>query len=181
MKCVILAMSGLLFLTATSSAQLPGTIGVYADEGGTDCNVVDDGGIFQAHILHVRTTGATAAVFKLDISATEWTYLGESWDFGLIIGNAVEGISISYRACYSGTFHLGYASFTGSSAPACTEISIVPSWHSLIGEIEVTDCEVWPEAMIARGGRAFVNANRTCQCVLPVNETTWGGVKALYN
>lgn len=176
MKRLLMITLSLLLVTATSYAQIPGTIGVYADAAGTDVNIVDDGGVVEAHMLHVLTDGATAIQYKLDVSATEWIHLGDNWDFELVLGSSVEGASIAYTECLSGSIYLGTALFLGSSAPLCTEISIVPDPpHDTIRAISCL--ETW---MFPAGGRAMVNADDTCQISVPVDQTTWGGIKALY-
>jgi len=139
---------------------------------------VDDGGLVEAHMLHVLTDGAKAARFKLDVSATEWIHLGDNWDFVLVLGSSVEGVSIVYTGCLSGSIYLGKAIFLGSSEPACTEVSIVPDPLAVTGEIEAVSC--LETRMFPSGGRAVINADQTCQCTVPVESTTWGGIKSLY-
>jgi hypothetical protein len=169
------ALCSLLFVT-TSFAQMPGVVGVYADAGATNCYVVDDGEVLSVHMLHVLTDGAKAVQFKLDVSATGWIHLGDNWDFELILGSSVEGVAIAYTECLSGSIYLGKAVFVGSNAAACTEISTVPDPpYEIIKAVSCLD-----EPMIPTGGRALVNADGTCQCTVPVQNTTWGGIKAMY-
>jgi hypothetical protein len=178
-KPSLLIALGLLFCVTTSFAEnLPGSICVYADEAGTDCNIVDDGGLVQVHMLHVRTNGALASQFALDVSATNWTHIGDLWSFYLSIGSSVGGVALAYEACLSGSIHLGMATFFGSSAPPCTEISIVPDPGTPSGKIKAADCS--EEIFYPTGGLAYINPDPTCQCSVPVSETTWGKVKSLY-
>ena len=65
----------------------------------------------------------------------------------------------------------------GTSAP-CSFIDVVAPLTT--GQIEVVDCN--NNLLVATGARTFVNPDATCDCNLPVpvEETTWGRVKALY-
>jgi hypothetical protein len=173
-------LCALLVVSTASFAQIPGSIGVYADSFGTDCNIQDDGDYITVHMLHVLTSGATASQFMLDVSATSWVYIGETWNFELVIGQSITGVSIAYQECLSGTIYLGSATFQGSSAPPCTQISIVADPAVAYGKIQAADCDWPPNRMFPTGGRANINADLKCQCSLPVEETTWGRVKSLY-
>ena len=178
MRRALLVATTLLLCASHSFAQsLPGMVGVYADEAGTSCNIVDDGGLVRIHFLHVRTNGATAVQFAVDVTATNWVHLGDTWAFLLVFGTSVDGASIAYQLCLSDAIYLGSASFMGSSAPPCTEISIVPD-PPIHETIRAIDCS--GAFMIPTGGLLYVNPDLTCQCSVPVEETTWGGIKALY-
>jgi hypothetical protein len=177
-KLLLLIALSILLVAAISDAQIAGKVGVYADAAGTDANIVDDGGVVEAHMLHVLTDGAIGLRFKLDVSATNWIHLGDHWDFELVLGSSVEGVSFAYTECLSGSIYLGKAIFLGSSAPTCSEISIVPDPDATYGVIEAISClETW---MFPAGGKAMVNADDACQMTVPVDQTTWGGIKALF-
>jgi hypothetical protein len=178
-KTSILIALALLLCVSTSSAQsVAGSVNPYADAAGTECNIVDDGGMVQVHMLHVGTNGAAAVEFKLDVSATDWIFLGDVWSFVLVLGTSVDGAALAYQKCLTGSIHLGYASFIGASAPPCTEIDIVPNPEAPTGRIVAIDCD--EQHIFPGGGLAYINPDPSCQCSVPVEETTWGGIKALY-
>ena len=163
-------------------AQAPGSIGVFSVfpvDGG--CNIVDDGGFIQVEVLHVHHDGATAAQFKLDVDNTGWTHLGDMFNFATVIGSSITGTSVAYGACLTIPVHLVTVSFAGTSVPPCTYISIVPDPTAPTGKIEAVDCG-WPDwqKIFPTGGEAIVNSTPQCNCSVPVEDTTWGGVKALY-
>jgi hypothetical protein len=56
-------------------------------------------------------------------------------------------------------------------------IGIVPAPNK--PGVRAVDCA--ENSVIITGGQARVNPDGTCQCAVPVNETTWGNIKALYN
>ncbi len=182
MKLSLLVSIFLILVAGPAGAAVPGSIGVFADAGGTNCNVFDTGGLVQVHLVHVHTDGATASQFMLDVSAAGWTYLGDIWNFQTAIGNSVTGVSIAYHACLTSPIHLGVVSFLGTSAPPCTEIRIVPDPIVAEGQIWSVDCEPIPltQKHSVPGGKAIVNGNSSCSCSVPIEEKTWGGIKALY-
>jgi len=155
-------------------------VGVYADEAGTACSIVDDGGVIQVHMMHLRTKDANAVQFALDVSATNWVHLGDVWAFELVLGTSISGVSLAYQFCLSDAIYLGSASFIGSSAPPCTEISIVPD-GPIHETIRASDCSVpLGDIMFPTGGLAYITPDPSNQCSVPVKETTWGSIKALY-
>jgi hypothetical protein len=175
MKRLILVY--LLVLPAAAFAQAPGSIAVFADAGGSDCNVVDEGSLVTLYFFHLATDGATASGWMLDISETGWTFLSQNIGWGMFCC-VHTGQSIGYGSCETGAIYLGNANFLGSNVAPCTYISIVPDPSAPTGKIEAIDCS--ETKVFPTGGQAVVNATPDCLCNVPVQETTWGGVKALY-
>jgi hypothetical protein len=175
-----LLLIALCFVCASSMAfaQWPGSIGAFGDAGATDCNITDTGSLVEVHIVHVYAIDVAASEFMLDVSATNWTHMGDTWDFDVYIGTPLTGASVAYEDCLDGPIHLVTVNFWGTSAPSCTYIRIVPDPLAVTGEIEAVDCDY--NRIFPTGGRAIVNVNDNCRCCVPVEETTWGGVKALY-
>jgi len=172
MKRILLIGVCLVFAASMAFAQ-NGSIMVFSDVGASDCNfTVGPSGFAPAYIFHMYTPGATASEWKLNIPA-DWTHLGDIGDFFLTLGLSVAGTSISYETCLSGNFKLMTVNLLGAETgtPACTLLGI--------SDVQVIDCDdgrVFPP-----GGSAVVNNDETCDCSVPVQETTWGGIKALYN
>ena len=167
--------------SASMAFAQAGSIGVFADAGGTDCNLVDAGSLVTVHFVHVHHTGATASQWMLDLGGLPWTHLGDLWNTATSIGLSVEGVSLGYGACFSAPYAMGSANFFGSTAPACSVIRIVADPLAPTGGIEGVDCVLpKPNKNVPTGGTGIVNGDETCNCNIPVEETTWGGVKALY-
>jgi hypothetical protein len=178
MKRSVLIAIALISIASLAFAQA-GSIGLFADSGGTSCNFSAlSGGFIQIHYYHLNAN-ATASQFRLDIAGQPWNFFGDNWQFATVIGQSTNGVSIGYGGCQSAPIYLGVTSFgVGADAPACTMISIVPDPAALSGQIEAVDCtstKVFPT-----GGAGILNSDGTCDCNVPVEETTWGGVKALY-
>jgi hypothetical protein len=160
-----------------------GSIVATSDLGGTDCLFVDSGNLVQVYIFHVDHPGATASQWKLDLGGLPWTLLGDQIEFDTVIGSIPTGISIGYGACETAPVYLGVASFFGSSAPACSAIRIGPDPTALSGAIEAVDCSVPAVKVFPLGIGGWVNSDGSCGCSnppLPVEDSTWGQVKALY-
>ena len=170
-----------LTMVASLAFAQAGSIRIASEVSGVDCNFADAGGLVQVYILHVDAPGATASQFRLDISAVGWMHLGDTWNFPTIIGTSIVGVSVAYGGCYTAPIALGTINFFGTSAPACSMISIVADPGALSGAIEAVDCDEFK--VFPTGGAGIVNpdGSQDCDCSTPVQETTWGGVKALYN
>ena len=178
MKRSMLIAVCLVFGASTVFAQA-GAIGVFADPGGADCNLIDNGGLVQIYINHVHSDGATAAQFML-VPPAGWVHLGDTWNFTTVIGTSLGGVSVAYGGCFSGNIALGLVNFFGSFAPACTLVEIVADPLAPSGFIEGVDCALPAVKFFPTGGSAVVNNDGSCDCNVPVHDTTWGGVKALY-
>lgn len=172
----------MLCVSGVATAQIPGAIGIFGDLGATDCNIVDVGTPVHVYVFHMNTDGATGSQFKLDVSETGWVHLQDTWNFATVIGTSVDGVAIGYGTCMSYLIYLGVVDFWGSNEPPCTNISIVPDPEVPSGMIEAADCGVPdPSKMFPVGGSAFVNMDYiNCNCRVPVEESTWGGIKSLY-
>jgi hypothetical protein len=67
----------------------------------------------------------------------------------------------------------------GLTGPCC-RYPVLPDPRLPSGKIEARDCV--QNVMYPTGGRGIINPNATCQCTfpVPVEETTWGQIKSLY-
>ncbi len=179
MKRAMIIACCLVFGASMAFGQA-GSIGVFSDVGATSCNFVDTGGLVQVYLAHVFTDGATASQFKLD-APLSWTHLGDTWNFTTVIGTSIAGVSVAYGACFTGPIALGVVNFFGGAVAGCTFMSIIPDPGAPSGQIEAVDCALPdPNKLFPTGGGARINPDGTCQCNVPVQDTTWGGIKALY-
>lgn len=84
----------------------------------------------------------------------------------------------------TGNFLILTVNFLGDGlSPACSLIKIVPDPSAPTGNIEIVDCQTpFPEKFeFAYLGAGIVNGDGSCPCTyVPVQDTTWGGIKALY-
>jgi hypothetical protein len=130
------------------------------------------------YIFHEHAPAVTPSRFKVDVGTTGWTHLHDAWSTQDFVGTSVDGVTIEYGSCRTSSIYLGQIHFQGTSAPDCSHVGIVPDPGAVSGKIEAVDCNDNP--MYPTGGQAIVNPTPDCQCTVPVEETTWGEIKALY-
>jgi hypothetical protein len=184
MKRPVLLTIVLLSLSSLALAQIPGSIGVFTNQLGTDCNILDSPppAVLPVYIVHVGTSGSTASQWMLEWTAgVTMSYVGESSPFQTKIGTAPTGVNIGYQACMSGTFLiLTVNMFKMGTTPACEMFSIVPDTaYSANGFVQIVDCN-FVNHELTKGGQARINPDASCICNVAVRESTWGRVKTLY-
>ncbi len=174
-------LGGLFTLLSIVSAASGDTIGLFADPGGTDCQINDgQPGLLSIFVVHIATDGAIASEFSAPMPAcmVGATYLSDSCPF-LCTGNSQTGTSRGYGACLSGTIHvLTMSFFVQGTTELCCAYPVLP--HPDFG-LNVFDCDNNP--MPGQASAAVVNGDATCPCqaLVPVEATTWGAVKAFYH
>jgi hypothetical protein len=168
-------------------AQPPGSIGVFADPGATNCDIYDTvAGLITTYVVHVFTPGATASQFKLDCTTWNptgfWTHLGETYAYTSVLGNTQIGVAIAYGACIPGPNLLATVNWFGSGlATPCSFCQIVADPTAVPPGIYVADCADPPNVVTATGGDVVINpVPPDCVCDVPAEETSWGQLKALY-
>ena len=178
-QTMLLAMSGLAI--ATLAFAQAGSIGIFADAGATDCNLLDQGpGLCTFNVVHVLTPGATAVEFAApQPDCFNATYLADVKALALTIGNSQTGSSVGYGACVASPIWVcGIIYFCQGLTEPCCYYPVVPSPSVPENEILIVDCN--HEIQYATGGEGIINSDGSCRCDVPVQETTWGAVKALY-
>ena len=180
MKKVVFLTVALVFASSMAFAQA-GSIGIFGDAAGTDCNLADVvPGLTPYYIVHVNAV-ATASQFSAPTPACYLgTYLSDGAVFPVTIGNSQTGVAIGYGLCQAGNVHvLTINFFTNGLTGPCCYYPILPDPVVTSGKIEVVDCN--NNLLFASGGEGIVNADGSCQCDVPVEDSTWGQVKALYS
>ena len=186
MKRGLLLMVIVLLSASVAFAQLPGgAVGVYADELGTSCNFVD-GPLFTFYMYHLSSPGATAVEFQLDITGVPvGMHLGDVTPFLLKQGAFADGTSIAYQACLSNNVYLGAANYISAGpAPVCLAIHIIAHpIPSVSGATTPLAYSCASEFMETSGSMGTFNNDGSCLCTgsTPVNESSWGQIKSLYN
>ena len=174
MKRTLLIGVCMVFCASMAFAQ-NGSIAVFSDLGGSDCNFADVGSLVQVYVFHANSPGTTASEWMIETPG--WTHLGDQADFTLVIGKSITGVSVAYEACFVGTFKVMTINFFGSAAPACALVSIVAA----PGKAGVRSVDCAENSVLIAGGQGRVNPDGTCQCAVPVKESTWSSIKSLYN
>jgi hypothetical protein len=183
MRKVLLLVVPLLFASSVAFGQA-GSIGIFADPLGTDCNLVAPvSGIASFYIVHVFAANVTAAQFSApQPSCFTCAYLSDTVVYPVTIGNSQNGISMGYGACLSSPVHVLTINYLCSvPAPECCQYPVLPDPQALpTAGIWTVDCDF--NQLAATGRAGVINPTPDCRCVgaVPVDDTTWGGVKALY-
>ena len=185
MKRSLLIALCVVFCSSMAFAQA-GSIMLFSDPGATTCDLYDMPGIMSVFVFHMYTPGATGAQFMVD----HWSWGAGAWIWisdtpipppGVYIGNSQTGIQIGYSMCiFQPTMILRIDYFVPFPSPPCSYIQVVGHPTATPPGILVADCAVPSNLLTATGGDVVVNPNASCMCSIPVEETTWGQVKALY-
>lgn len=182
MKKVALLTVAMLCVASFVFAQ-GGSIGVFGDVGGTNCYINDAGpGLLSLYVVHVNVPGATASQFWAPTPAcmAGATYLSDSSPFAVVIGSSQTGVAIGYGGCFLGPIHVLTIQYFGAGTTApCCYFDVKPDPGAASGQIEVVDCA--ENLIYATGQSGLVNADGTCECGVPTQDTTWGQMKALYS
>ena len=172
----------IIFLLLSSSSGLSlaqaGSIGVFADPQGTNCNLDNTSGSMDVYCVHVDTPGTTMCQFAIEIIGVALTNIGETSSFSTL-GNSQDGIGISYGSCLASPIHLLTITYNGVSDP-CDMIRVVDDPTAIPPGIYMTGCSVGIDVHVASGGAAYINNDGSCPCDVPLEETNWGRVKALF-
>jgi len=170
-------------LVAGSGFAQPGMIALYSDLAFTDCFLVDGApGLVSVFAVHNFTDGATASQFAIAENHA-MSYLAYASAHQVNVGNDPRvGVAVTYDAgCSVGPILLGTISyFANGLSPLCSDIAVVPDPVAASGQIEGVDC--FFNSTFPFSERLLINGDGTCFCgPLPATEeSTWGGVKALY-
>ncbi len=190
MRFAIVIVLGILLFTASPSCpETLGRIELAADAAGTNCNIVDTApGFIYVHILITQALAVDGVQFRAPKPAC-WlgaTWLADSMAFPVTIGdtqNDPRGLSIGLGACRSSPVYLGSMIYMtqGQASPCCS--------YAVLKAFDLTP-EIPTPIMVAcdetihgiAPGTAVINPGPGCYCIspVPVDETTWGAVKALY-
>ncbi len=184
MKKFVLTVLALVAIAVPAAAQI-GDVSAYMDQAGTSCNLSDAGiGQFNVFIVHKHAgSGASASQWGIELTGGATVFpTGFTAAPGMLsLGTFPSDVSVAYGApCVLGDFWIGTAGYFGQgTSPACSGVRFVPATTSqLPGQIVAIDCA--NVAVVLPTGQGIINPNGTCQCDVPVTETTWGSIKALY-
>jgi len=175
----VLLLTLVLMLGATMAFAQNGSIGIFADNAGASCNVSGTPGFLNVYFVHVNSLGATASQWAAPAPTCMTAIrLADIPVFAVNFGNTAAGITVGYPVCKTGTFHIMTSLYQVAVGPTqCCRWFVIadPSLES--GKIEIPDCDY--VMAYGTGGQALVGS--MCPtCNVPVEDTTWGQMKALY-
>ncbi|UCH84511.1 MAG: hypothetical protein JSW50_02120 [Candidatus Latescibacterota bacterium] len=178
-KALLLTL--VLVVSASMAFAQAGSVGLFADPGGVNCNVTDIPGLLPIFAVHVYHAGATACQFSAPVPACMIAaiWLSDTAVFPVTVGNSQTGVAIGYGLCQGAPTHVLTINVfaQGLSAPCCV-YPVLPDPNVPSGQVEVVDCN--NSLLQATGGVAIINSTPNCNCDVPTEDTTWGKVKSLY-
>ncbi len=176
---VVLFLSLLSLTTSVSNAPAQlggGRVALYSDSLFTDSTYVDNvPAVLHVYVVHQDFIPAASGIqFRIERSAGfTGTWLSESSPFPVVVGDSQTGVAIAFGACKTApVLLLDIMYFAHGTSGPCSYLASTAHPSSPSGKIEVSTCTV---TVLAEPGRLRVN------CTVPVEETTWGRVKALYS
>ena len=184
MKPLVLTSIVILISATTALAQPGGNIAVYADTNAINCDLTDIGvTVCQYHIVHTFIpNGVTSSSFKIDTNH-QGAYLGYLTKFPAVIGDPLTGAVVVYGECLSLPTHILTITYLCQGlTPPCGYMSVVGNPTAHPPGLKATDCSRDRVVIDAQGYTSYINNDGSCPCMspIPVQETTWGRVKALY-
>jgi hypothetical protein len=176
MKAIVLALAALVATAPVVGANEVGRIAIFSDEALTNSALVDDSfRQVEIYVAHVDHTGVTGSQFKIQVDEGFTGYfMAETLPWApYVIGTALTGVTIAYAQCAATDIILVRLTYflVGTSLP-CSGLSVVPHPDGP-GNMLCLGCNMF-EVPCAPPGSLRVN------CTVAVEESTWGGVKALY-
>ena len=186
MKIALIIILCLLFTANLASAQIAGQIVIAADPNGLNCDIYDTApGMLQVYVLHMFTPGASGCQFSVNDSevASDWVYLTELVTVPFLsIGNARDGIAITYGGCSASPLMVLTLTYFGNgTAGSCSYLKIEADPTASPPGIYVVDCVYpVPNLLTTTGGMAVVNPDGSCNCDVPAENTSWGQIKHIY-
>lgn len=176
----ILLVMSCFVICANAALSEDSFIGAYSEMDGTSCNF---DGPTPVWIVHINSPGVTELFFKVDWPVGPWHVYVWAISGAIVSGSIWTGIHVWWDdGCRSGTYIVGDISWgSDEPIPNCTQIGIVAHPDRPSGRIEGLDCN--QNTVYITGQYAVVNpVPEECWCdsPVPVEQTTWGQIKALY-
>lgn len=183
MKPLVLASIVVLITATTTLAQPGGNIAVYADTNAISCDLTDIGvTVCQYYIIQTLTPfGVLASKFKIDTNH-QGLYLGQTSQFPFVFGDPLTGVEVGFGRCLTGPIQLLTMTYLCQGlTPPCGYMSVVGNPTGFPPGLKAVSCN-GEIVYDVQGYTSYVNNDGSCPCMspIPVQNTTWGQVKALY-
>ena len=187
---VINILSELLFTAAfvtltggiAAAQDSPGNITLFADPAANSCSITDQAeGPFTVYVIHVNMSGFAWSDFRVtESSGFLATYVSETVETLNHVGDFRSGINVAYGSCVDGPLLLGTITYEGhGTSQPCSYLDVVP-WR--FPWVDTQDCNFQSFAAPPLGKLCVNPQPGLCEpwCSVATEQTTWGGVKALY-
>ena len=159
------------------------------------CAHIDTPGLMTIYVFHSIVSGATGCRFRIQAGpGMTMTYVSETHDFPMTIGDTQTGMTVCYDTCLPGPYYrLATLTYVAYGTSTCAELEIVP--HPDAETVEEKDCNYQSGPALVQNLKvsafsvcatcppvfSYAGNGRPFDCApLAVEQTTWGRVKALY-
>jgi hypothetical protein len=191
----LVAVVTMVFGVSSATGQTEGLIELSdSPDFSESCVGLDTPGLTTIYVLH-DSPGATASRFRIQSEpGLTMTYVSEVHYFAQTIGNTQTGITICYGgACLASSQLLVAITYMRyGTSENCSELLLVP--HPDAETVEAMNCNLDAVRTLVRNYSLTTNFSCGCPFVtyfpgeptafdctpLPVEETTWGRIKAFY-
>ena len=191
MKRLLYITISLLYVMSAGLAHAQGGwIQLAADVGGASCAFTNATGSFNlAYQIHQASPGTTLSRYMVAPSnPAAFVWLFDNYVPWTAIGSAPAGVAVAYGACKVSPVVIGFSGYTMFAAGRCESLEVVPDPASTSGTIESIDCTLpTPIKYIAGSSLLHHNPGGAYICIPlcghepPVENTSWGKIKTLYN
>lgn len=190
-----------LFLTllVPRPALATGVVGVYADQTGQYCLLVDIPATKTLYVMQRFSVGSTASRFRVEYSPGFTGVLASvSAPYGTMVGDPLTGVTVTYDNCLIGDISALELQFMMlGTSEECSWIRTAAHPLSIDGMIDVYDCISGRAPAVWQGTHVQQDGNRLCPDLYPgdghlfppcnpytpplaTEGATWGAVKSLY-
>ncbi len=187
---VVLSVVIVVCGATTASAQLP-RVGLYSNANASNCSLTDVApGYFQVFVVAQNIPDVVGIEFQVvagpGFTATLVGELCPLPPFPSVIGDAFSGLVLALGNCYNPPIHVYTLTFQGfGTSDACANLALASHPDRLDGHIRAVDCS-FNAVLIQQSSTDMFLLNpdgscNSCGFPVPVEHTTWGAVKALYN
>jgi len=149
----------------------------------------DPGAPLTVYVWHYAHAGAVGARYRVSTCNSNLVFIGQTVSWPFFVGTAETGISVAYGSCQPAPVLIQSILYMGGPPPLDSGLAVKGDPLAEFGQIEGYDCSdatTFPSGGVACFGCASVNCNPLLdgnyQCVLPlpVETSTWGQIKHLY-
>ncbi|MCH7548167.1 MAG: hypothetical protein IH969_01295 [Candidatus Krumholzibacteriota bacterium] len=183
----LLVIGLVMLMSVNARAQGVGAIMLHSDALATSCNITQNpSGLVTVYVFHSFHNGVIASQFKIEDNGADFVWIADELQQSgtLNIGTTNVGGTFAYGECITTNFNFVNVLYDAQgTADFCSSLEIVPAPGAITGTIDAVDCSLpFPVVSVAGGSTLTVNCPDEGQCggVVPVESTTWGRVKALY-
>jgi hypothetical protein len=179
----LLLLTFVMMLGATLAFAQPGRVALYGDAGAVSCGIPSGTGLIPVYVFHIGTSAATGCQYSAPkpVCMTGGSWLADTNPFPVTIGSSQTGVSIGYGTCRAEPILVQTIQyFVAAATPPCCIYEVLPDPTADPPGLYMVDCSENLFSPVGQSG--VINEQAACLCadIIPVQESSWGQIKALY-